>query len=120
MIVMNGLACAILAEPPWCVHCGGGPCQVDHVKALHAGGLTEPINLLPLCPPCNSTKSCYWPGHGYHPLPGFENEPLAKEILRSELDWLLRYFPEALLDHELGLDLGYAPWPGSWYWGVAA
>lgn len=72
-----------------CVHCDGSAgLQVDHVRPVHAGGLNWPANLVPLCGEHNKIKSCYWPGHGYHPVDGFDDRDQARLILISCLNWL--------------------------------
>jgi hypothetical protein len=84
-----GLWLAVILGYPECAHCGSQErLQVDHVRPVHAGGPSIPVNLVTLCQTCNMTKSCYWPGHGYAPMPGFDNPDLADAILDAEITWL--------------------------------
>ena len=71
-----------------CLYCGADATDQDHVKPVHAGGLAVSSNLADLCSYCNRVKCCYWPGHGYHPLPGFDNVIEAAAILLVELEYL--------------------------------
>lgn len=83
-----------------CVACHERTGQVDHVRPRHAGGLAVPVNLAPLCGPCNRVKSCYFPGHGYHPLTGADDVVMAAAILESELLWLAdRHSPREINEH---------------------
>lgn len=78
-----------------CVACGArGLIQVDHVWPVAAGGRSVMINLAGLCQPCNLIKSCFWPGHGYHPWPGCDDIGRAAEILAAELAWLRERYPD--------------------------
>lgn len=98
---MGDLEVAILRSGAGrCVACGAPADRVDHFKPRHAGGSDIPENLLPLCDPCNKAKSCLWPGHGYHPMPGYDDLETALAILAEEIaflegvygmSWLLEY-----------------------------
>lgn len=99
-----------------CLGCGAaGPLiQVDHVRPRHAGGLSVPVNLACLCERCNMIKSCYWPGHGYHPFPAHDDAEQARMILWRELDWLAgRHGGHDAVAGELW---GGAGEPGVWSW----
>jgi HNH endonuclease len=101
MAVSAGLAAAV-TRGQVCCFCGASTgVQADHVRPRHAGGETIPVNLAPLCEPCNSAKSCYWPGHGYHPLPGYDDITAADQILDAEIMWLRRHHDEAELTEHL-------------------
>jgi hypothetical protein len=108
---MGDLEAAVLrSNRGRCVACNVPAERVDHVKPRHAGGLTVPENLLPLCDWCNKTKSCMWPGHGYHPWRGHDDPQAAVSILMREAEYLegiygasslteaLRPFHEAVLE----------------------
>lgn len=97
---MDDLAAAV-ARGQACCHCGSrDQVEADHVRPRHAGGQSIPANLAPLCRACNAAKACYWPGHGYHPLPGYDNPDLADAILDSEIMWLRARHPETdLVEH---------------------
>lgn len=84
-----------------CCYCGTREAiQADHVRSRHAGGLDVPVNLAPLCGHCNMIKSCFWPGHGYHPLPGGDDITTAEAILDAEIMWLReRHAENELADH---------------------
>jgi hypothetical protein len=71
-----------------CAACGLPAEVADHVQPRHAGGPDIPENLAPLCAWCNKTKSCYWPGHGYHPIPGYDDQAAARDILAAALGYL--------------------------------
>jgi hypothetical protein len=89
-----------------CCFCGASAgVQTDHVRPRHAGGQPIVTNLAPLCVRCNAIKSCYWPGHGYHPMPGWEDAATADAILDAEFMWLRRHHPESDLRRDI--------WP--WY-----
>jgi hypothetical protein len=104
---------AVLREVNWgCLHCGG-PGQIDHVKPRHAGGQDVPVNLAVLCEPCNKIKSCWWPGHGYHPWPGYVNAEEARKIAFTEIDWLAGRHDWSEVDEALW---GAAGEPGTWMW----
>lgn len=76
-----------------CEYCGQGSQEslnADHIMPVHAGGLTFSLapphleldtNFSLLCMTCNKIKSCYWPGHGYHPMPGYDDKEQAQQIL---------------------------------------
>lgn len=85
----------------YCISCYIIADQLDHIKPRHAGGDDKPWNILPLCSRCNSIKSCLWPGHGYHPIDGFNDMQQAIIILAAEIqyqedtlgpDFMLRVF----------------------------
>lgn len=78
---------AVLAQYRYtCVFCGyqGRNVQVDHVRPRAAGGTSDPRNLAVLCKRHNMIKSDFWPGHRYHPWPGYRNPRMARDILRTE------------------------------------
>lgn len=95
-----------------CVACDAtDSIQVDHVKPRHAGGLSIPVNLVLLCEPCNVVKSCYWPWHGYHPIPGNDDPRRAADIHLAEIDWIERRHGRAEVLGQLWGDDGE---PGTW------
>jgi hypothetical protein len=100
------LALAILhSNGGRCVACDGPAEHVDHFKPRHAGGPDIPENLVPLCEPCNTVKSCMWPGHGYHPFPGRCDPIAAAEILAAEMDYLTGIYGESRLIAAIGPDI---------------
>jgi hypothetical protein len=111
----SDLAMAILRSSDWtCTHCRKSADQVDHVRPVHAGGLAIPVNLASLCGDCNLIKSCYWPGHGYHPFRDHDDAEHARLILWSELDWLAEHHGgHSSVADELW---GGAGEPGPWSW----
>ena len=46
----------VLADFPFCFHCGQLAKHVDHVKPLRQGGSHDPSNLQPLCVSCHNKK----------------------------------------------------------------
>jgi hypothetical protein len=104
---VNDLEAAILRSfrGGLCVACDAPADQVDHFKPRHAGGPYIPENLLPLCALCNKTKSCMWPGHGYHPFKWHDNPLAATAILIRELDYLTAVYGESRLLEVLGEEL---------------
>jgi hypothetical protein len=63
---------------------------------------------------CTRRRAATGPGTDTMPSPGYENLPLAKEILASELWWLRQFYDVCMLDYELGINQGLYPWPGQW------
>lgn len=97
--VPNDLRAAILrSNSGRCIGCEMAAEQADHIKPRHAGGLDTPENLAPLCVECNKTKSCLWPGHGYHPWPGFDDQDRAREILDAEIEYSVQIYGPAWLE----------------------
>ena len=86
-----------------CCWCLAG--HVDHFKPRHAGGPHIPENLVPLCEDCNTVKSCMWPGHGYHPLPGHGDRRAALAVLAAELEYLQHIYGESRLIEVIGPDM---------------
>ena len=98
-LVLNDLWAAILrSNGGRCIGCAYPAEQVDHIKPRHAGGLDTPENLAPICAECNKTKSCLWPGHGYHPWPGFDDPKRAREILDAEIEYSVGIYGPAWLE----------------------
>lgn len=79
---------AVLRVNPECIACGATATQVDHIRPAHAGGTFVLGNVAPLCAPDNQVKSCFWPWHGYHPLPGLDDPARAHHILLAEVAWV--------------------------------
>ena len=94
-----------------CLACDAGAEEVDHVKPRHAGGPGIPENLAPLCSYCNTVKSCMWPGHGYHPMPGHDDPQAALGILVKELEALEDIYGTSRLLEVFGED---GPLPAAW------
>lgn len=92
----TGLHVAVLrSNHGRCLGCVLPAEQVDHIRPRHAGGSDDPPNLAPLCAECNKVKSCLWPGHGYHPWPGFDRPERARQILDAEVEYSVQiYGPE--------------------------
>lgn len=83
------LAAAVLRCAAWrCCGCGGRAAQADHVRPRARGGRDVPVNLAPLCEPCNLVKSDWWPAHPYHPFPGHDDIVAAERIFEAEIAWL--------------------------------
>ncbi len=70
----------------WRLRPESGLLVIDHVCPRHAGGTAEPGNLVVLCDDCNLIKSCFWPGHGYHPIAGYDDIDRAELILEAAGD----------------------------------
>lgn len=104
--ILDGDLLAAVVRGQVCCYCESpDEVQADHVRPRHAGGQAIPVNLAPLCSACNRLKSCYWPGHGYHPLPGLDSIDAADAILDAEITWIRARHPEAELTEHI--------WP--WY-----
>lgn len=88
-----------------CAACYGPAEHADHFKPRHAGGPYVPENLVPLCELCNTVKSCLWPRHGYHPLPGHDDRRAALAVLAAELAYLQGIYGESRLIEVIGPDV---------------
>jgi hypothetical protein len=80
-----------------CLGCAAAAQEADHFKPRHAGGPGSWYNLLPLCSSCNKIKSCLWPGHGYHPIPGYDDLDRALNILSAEITFQVAAYGERTL-----------------------
>lgn len=56
----------VLRDQPICAHCQRAPAtEVDHIIAKAKGGDNDRANLVGLCKPCHSVKTCREDGGGW-------------------------------------------------------